>query len=102
MIPRTAAAVILSAGLLLAARAQHSPVARTPLDAHRSLGAPRSFRNLTLIPVYDSAARSTGDYVTLDEGLKAKWVFVKEAQGGGSVNTLYITNTGPKPVYIMA
>src|SRR5579871_259551 len=90
-------AAALSAGLLLtcaisaglATIRQASPAAATVrLDAHRSLGTARQFRNLTLIPVYDSAARATDTYMTLDEGLKAKVVKVKESPGGGEVNTL--------------
>src|SRR6266700_1619923 len=78
------------------------PAQRTTLTGSRSLGAPRTFKNLTLIPVYDTAAKAGNVYVTLDEGLKAKSVKVQESKQGGDVNTLYITNTGPKPLYIMA
>src|SRR5438067_1243537 len=76
--------------------------AHTRLDAHRTLGAPKTFRNLALIPVYDSAARSTQRYMTLDEGLKAKLVTVEEAPSGGEVNTLFVTNRGRDPLYLMA
>ena len=76
--------------------------AHVSLDSHRWLGAPMAYRNLTLIPVYDRAARSSGEYVTLDEGLKARTVIVQESQGGGMVNTLTISNIGRKPLYIMA
>lgn len=75
--------------------------ARTPLDARRTLGSAHSFRNLTLIPVYDQKARAGGNYITLDEGLKSRAVHVQEAKGGGQVNTLFITNDGDRPVYIM-
>ncbi len=96
------------AGAVLSAGAwQHGPSAATPqagqlkLDAHRTLGKPRVFRNLTLIPVYDAAARPTDSYLTLDEGLKLKQVSVKEAKEGGDVNTLYVTNASKKPLYLM-
>jgi hypothetical protein len=105
MYTRSLAAVGLTllAGLTLFVLAQNAPPAgRTPLDSHRCLGTPKTFRNLTLIPVYDPAAKSTDAYMTLDEGLKAKVVKVKEAQGGGEVNRLYISNLGRKPLYIMA
>lgn len=76
--------------------------AQIRLDAHRTLGAPRTFQNLTLFPVYDPDARATNAYITLDEGLKAKTVQVQESQNGGDVNTLYVTNLGSKPLYLMA
>ena len=86
----------------LALSAQKPPAPkRLTLDARRTLGTPRVFRSLTLIPVYDAAARPGDAYVTLDEGLKAKTVSVKEAQGGGQVNTLFLSNTGKKPLYVM-
>ncbi len=93
---------LVAAAALLAALAL--PVGAQPvsLDSHRTLGSPRTFRNLTLIPVYDSTARATGAYLTLDEGLKTRRVTVKEAVGGGDVNTLYLSNAGRKPLYVMA
>src|SRR5947209_8371682 len=74
---------------------------RVAVDAHRSLGAPKGFKNLTLIPIYDSAARSTTPYLTLDEGLKTKRVQVKEVAGGGEVNTLLVTNDSDQSLYIL-
>jgi hypothetical protein len=91
------------AGILYSVYAQTTvPRVRTPVAGTRSLGAPKQFRNLTLIPVYDTAAKATGDYITLDEGLKAKLVFIKESRAGGEVNTLHVTNKGKKPLYLMA
>ena len=73
-----------------------------PLDAHRTLGTAKTFRNLTLIPVYDGGARPLGAYLTLDEGLTSKLVTVKESPDGGDVNTLYVSNAAHKPLYVMA
>ncbi|HLK61538.1 MAG TPA: DUF6569 family protein [Chthonomonadaceae bacterium] len=78
------------------------PAGYIALDAHRSLGPSHSYRNLTLIPVYDSQAKATDTYTTLDEGLQGKTVKVQESTDGGDVNTLYVTNTGSKPLYLMA
>jgi hypothetical protein len=84
-------------------RAQTAPsAAQVALDAHRSLGRPQTFRNLTLIPVYDTRATSGNDYITLDEGLKSGLVTVRESANGGEVNTLYLTNKANKPLYLMA
>lgn len=78
-----------------------SAMGQGKLDARRTLGKPHTFRNLTLLPVSDTAARSTNAYVTLDEALRARSVQIKEAQGGGDVNTLYVINRGKKPLYLM-
>ena len=71
------------------------PAQTVSLDSHRTLGAPKTFRNLTLIPVYDLAAKPKGTYLTLDEGLQTKQVTVKESPDGGDVNTLYVSNVEP-------
>lgn len=94
---------VLCAGLVYGITAQQPvPSGRIPLDARRLLGTPQSFRNLTLIPVYAPGVKATNAFMTLDEGLKAKVVKVREAKGGGEVNRLYIKNMGQKPLYIMA
>lgn len=101
----TALCLIVAAGALLIAHSQTKPApsiaGQVKLDAHRTLGTPHTFRNLTILPVYDSTARSTNAYLTLDEGLRARTVRVHEAPGGGDVNTLYVTNRGKKPLYLM-
>jgi len=73
-----------------------------PLDGRLSLGKAAVYRNLALFPIYDSGAKIGDEYITLDEGLKAGAVKVKESKDGGTVNTLYVTNSGKKPLYIMA
>ena len=74
----------------------------TALDAQRTFGTPRVYRNLSVTPVYDLGAAASDTYITLDEGLKARTVQVQELKDGGSVNTLYITNRDKKPLYVMA
>jgi hypothetical protein len=97
-----AAAAIASAALVTAGLAQKGAAAgRTPLQGTRSLGVPRAHRNLTLIPIYDSAAKNATPYITLDEGLKGRRVKVKEAPGGGQVNTVLVTNESAQPLYLM-
>jgi len=97
---------LLVVGPFAALHAQTHPnppaVAPVRLDAHRTLGTPHTFHNLTLFPVYDPDARATNTYITLDEGLKAKTVQVQESSDGGDVNTLYVTNHSNKPLYLMA
>lgn len=96
---------LMIAGPLVSTHAQTTPAAPTRqvrLDARRTLGTAHTFRNLTVLPIYDPAARSANTYVTLDEGLKAKTVSVQESKEGGAVNTLYVTNRSNKPLYLMA
>ena len=108
MTTRRIAALMLGlmiASPLVSTHAQTTPAAPTRqvrLDARRTLGTAHTFRNLTVLPIYDPAARSTNSYLTLDEGLKAKTVSVQEAKEGGTVNTLYVTNRSEKPLYLMA
>lgn len=75
---------------------------RVTVDTKRSLGAPVTYRNLSLVPVYDAGAPHSDTYMTLDEGLNARAVRVTEAPSGGDVNRLFVTNAGPKPLYLMA
>lgn len=86
-------------GSLIGCRA--TSAAEVRLDANRTLGAAVAFRNLSVMPVYDSRAAAADTYTTLDEGLKAKTVTVKESPQGGDVNKLYVSNLGKKPVYIL-
>lgn len=97
-------AAVMTAALCVANLAGCSRAAarEVRLDAGRSLGTPITFRNLSLVPVYDTKATATGAYMTLDEGLKARRVTVRESPNGGDVNRLFVTNAGPKPVYLIA
>lgn len=99
---RVAFLIVAIAGLILGL--SRGAFAQTPvaaLDATRSVGGAKAFRNLALYPVYDRAARDTRTYMTLDEGLKAKLVSVVEKGQGGEVNALFITNRAQKPLYLM-
>ena len=96
---------LMTAGSFTRVYAQTPPtlsVRQARLDARRTLGAPHTFHNLTVLPIYDPAANATNAYVTLDEGLRAKTARVQESQDGGAVNTLYVTNRSNKPLYLMA
>ena len=96
---------LMIAGPFAQVHAQTTPAAtgaQVRLDARRTLGTPHAFHNLTVLPIYDPAARFTNACVTLDEGLKAKTVSVQESKEGGAVNTLYVTNRSDKPLYLMA
>ncbi|HLJ57012.1 MAG TPA: DUF6569 family protein [Chthonomonadaceae bacterium] len=109
MISRKMGAIVAAAGCsalagwFVVASAQRGPgAAQASLDGRHTLGQPKAFRNLAIYPVYDASARAGDTYITLDEGLKAHRVTVKESPDGGSVTTLYITNRSPRPLYVMA
>ncbi len=90
---------VVCLGSMIGCRATSAEEVR--LDANRTLGAAVTFRNLSVMPVYDSRAATVDTYTTLDEGLKARTVTVKESPQGGDVNKLYVSNLGKKPVYII-
>jgi hypothetical protein len=109
MISRKTVAIAGAVGLaalgawVVATNAQPGvPKGAVPLDGRHSLGKAAVYRNLAVFPIYDSGAKNSNEYITLDEGLKAGVVKVKEQKDGGTVNTLYVTNSGKKPLYIMA
>ena len=97
--------MIAKVSVILAALALAAPAtgqASTALGKSRKLGPPVRYGNLTVFPIYDSSARSRGRYMTMDEGLKARSLKVREKQGGGQVSSVLVTNLGRKPVYLMS
>src|ERR1041385_2439211 len=93
--PRLPALLIVTAAA--AAGAAHAD----ELDADTTIGAPVSYRNLTIFPlVARSGAAGTDDDV-LDEGLKAGRVKVVE-KGEGEVNQLRLKNEGKRPLFVMS
>ncbi|HSV73580.1 MAG TPA: DUF6569 family protein [Chthonomonadales bacterium] len=89
------AALAASAALAQQARTPSSP----PLS--RTLGAPRTFGNLTVIPVYDPRATASARVFTLDEALRAGVAKVRESGRDGDVNRVLIDNHGDRPIYIL-
>jgi len=63
------------------------------------LGTPKSFRNLTVFPVFGKAMAP--DYVTLDEALASNFAKVTEVSEGGSVPELKFVNDGNSAVFLM-
>jgi hypothetical protein len=64
------------------------------------LGAPRSYRNLALFPLFASGGRLPA-YLTLDEALEAKLARVTEVSDAGSVPELLFENDGDAPVLLV-
>ena len=72
------------------------------LEPGQKLLSPISLRQLALFPIVQTAvAVDKTQYLTLSEGLKQKVVTVSELAGGGSVNTLLVTNKSLKPLLIL-
>lgn len=72
------------------------------LSPGQKLLAPITFRQLAVFPV--AQAGDDGDrtqYLTLSDGLRRKLVAVAELPGGGSVNTLQVTNKSGEPLLIL-
>jgi hypothetical protein len=63
------------------------------------LGTPKSFRNLTVFPVFGKAMAP--DYVTLDEALASKFAKVTEVSEGGSVPELKFVNDSDIAIFLM-
>jgi hypothetical protein len=79
------------------------PAGATPagFDADTSLGAPVTYRNLTLIPLVAQKVDDV-DYLALDEGMDKGLVKVSEKQRGGSVNEVVLQNASDRPLLLMA
>ncbi len=72
------------------------------LEPGQKLLAPIVYKQLALFPIVQTAAAvDKTQYLTLTEGLKQKVVTVAELAGGGSVNTLMVTNKSLKPLLIL-
>jgi hypothetical protein len=73
------------------------------LSPGQKLLAPITYRQLTIFPIAQTAlaAIDKTQYLTLTEGLKQKVVTVSELGGGGSVNTLLVTNKSQRPLLIL-
>jgi len=93
--PRLPALLIVTAAA--AAGAAHAD----ELDTDTTIGAPVSYRNLTLFPLVAKTAAAGTDYDVLDEGLKAGRVKVVE-KGEGEVNQLRLKNESKRPLFVMS
>ncbi|MDW7712575.1 MAG: DUF6569 family protein [Deferrisomatales bacterium] len=65
-----------------------------------SLGAPQTFRGLTVVPLVSGNGRAP-DYVTLDEALAGRLARVTEVSEGGSVPELRFVNDSPEKVLLV-
>jgi hypothetical protein len=72
------------------------------LDQHTRLGAPLSYKNLTLVPIFTrDAGKDAANYLTLDEAFDAGLVRVRELSDE-SVNELSLENKSDRPLFVMS
>ncbi len=72
------------------------------LDEHTRVGAPLTYKNLTLIPIFNRvAAKDVANYLTLDEAFDQKLVRVRELTDE-SVNQLSLENKSDRPLFVMS
>jgi hypothetical protein len=90
--------------------------AGSPVRADWRVGAPIAFENLTIFPVSSDQPIASGDFITLDQGLRSRKVVITElgANGrshrinrrrlsdGAEVNRLSLTNNSGKILVLIA
>jgi hypothetical protein len=64
------------------------------------MGEPEAFRNLTVFPLFGNQL-AKADYLTQNEALTQKCVFIAEVSEGGSVPELKFVNSGTLPVFLL-
>jgi hypothetical protein len=74
------------------------------VDTRFTIGEPVRFGAVALFPIVDRQVpdRPKGDFHLLPEALEAKTFTVSEQTSGGSVPSLKVTNSGTKPVLLVA
>jgi len=79
-----------------------TPVPSDELRPGLRLGAPLTYRQLTVLPVLaDGQAPPMADYLTLAAGLERKEVVVKEAGEGGQVNQVTVANRSARALLLL-
>ncbi|HEY2747018.1 MAG TPA: DUF6569 family protein [Polyangia bacterium] len=96
-------ATLLALGALLATGGAVAADEGLGLEPGQKMLAPIVYKQLALFPIVQTIAAAVDktQYLTLSEGLKRKVVTVAELAGGGSVNTLTVTNKSERPLLIL-
>jgi hypothetical protein len=88
--------------LVLAASQARAGGQDDALDERTRLGAPLSFKNLTIIPIFSRGdSKDTANYLTLDEAFEQNLVRVRELKDE-SVNQLSLENKSDRPLFVMS
>jgi hypothetical protein len=72
------------------------------LSKGRTVLAPVTYQNLTLMPIVQTVPHKQPAYIVLDEGMKKGAVKVIEKNADGEVNELELRNTSDQPLFLMA
>ncbi len=110
-------ALVIVSGLVLVDQRQARAGEVTPAPGYKVL-EPIRHGNLTVFPVVAAKSYPTGEFLTLDEGLRSGEVIVTEAgnvqglirrhsvpsirSGGAQVNTLVLINNSKRPLLLLA
>jgi len=65
------------------------------------LGAPISYRNLTIVPIHSRTINDRTDYVTLDEAVRKGYITITEVEGG-RVPQARVENKSSHCIFLMA
>lgn len=79
-----------------------SPAGASVATDDRVIGPGTTLGNLVVYPITSKHQADVGPLVMLDDALAKKEALVREADEGGSVNTLVIENKGQTPVFVIA
>ena len=111
-------AVLAAVAMAAACTEYKTAYAGEAAPAQYKVLSPISHGNLTIFPVVASAAHDTGQFLTLDEGIRSGEVIVNEAgriqplirgnhqvpvrRGGDEVNRLVLVNNSDRPLLLLA
>jgi len=70
------------------------------LIENMEVGEPVYYKNLTIVPVYNTKIKDWTPYVNLDEALRKKWIEISEVEGG-QVPQVKIRNRSNKTIFLM-
>ncbi|MDH5174478.1 MAG: hypothetical protein OEW43_04385 [Elusimicrobiota bacterium] len=83
------------------ARAEKGEKEITELLKLLELGAPISYRNLTIVPIHSRTVKGLTDYVTLDEAVRKGYITITEVEGG-RVPQAKVVNKSRHHIFMMA
>ena len=78
------------------------PPVEAALQSGVTVGSGETFGRLTVFPIYSVVQRDAGEFVSLEQALRAKTAEVREKSDGASVNELTIENKGKTNILVLA
>ncbi len=92
---------LLGTALGIVALSGAQPASKSAFEREVTVGTPFVAGSLTVFPLVPKSI-DDAEYLTLEEAFAAKVLAVHEVNPEGSVNALFVTNGGDKPIYAMA